>query len=357
MMKEYGGPLKGGMPLYKYIGNRVLSAFENRAMGLRLTEWHSGYRAYSLHALSQIDLTNMTDDFHFDSEIIIKLTHQHYRIKEVPIPTFYGDEICYVNGLKYAADVFKTVRRYKLTSSSVRSYPEFQEYFVRYPIKSAKYSSHYYAQQIVGRNHEVLEIGCGDGSFAAELVKDGNRVTGMGSGPDPETPALHEYFSSELDQGLQPVITRLNGKRFERVLLLDILEHLPNPELILAQCHSLLTENGEVVVSVPNVANISVRLMLLFGRFDYAERGILDETHQRFYTRRTARKLLDQAGYRIVSEKMTVVPIELAFGFSRSGFVFKALNRTLAAVTRIMPTLFGYQVMLVGRSARPESTS
>src|SRR5438552_3074756 len=71
MMKTYGGPLKGGMPLYKYLGNRILSAYENRALGLNLTEFHSGYRAYNLEALRNIDFSHMTDDFHFDTEIII----------------------------------------------------------------------------------------------------------------------------------------------------------------------------------------------------------------------------------------------------------------------------------------------
>src|SRR5579884_1674854 len=104
MMKTYGGPLKGGMPLYKYVGNRILSVFENRALGLHLTEFHSGYRAYNLHTLAKIDFSHMTNDFHFDTEIIIKLHHQHYTIKEVPIPTYYGTELCYVDGLKYAKD-------------------------------------------------------------------------------------------------------------------------------------------------------------------------------------------------------------------------------------------------------------
>src|SRR5204862_5572409 len=105
MMTTYGGPLKGGMPLYKYAGNRILTSIENRSLGLTLTEFHSGYRAYDLHAIKKIDFTQMTDDFHFDTEIIIKLHHQGYKIKEVPIPTYYGTEICYVNGMKYARDV------------------------------------------------------------------------------------------------------------------------------------------------------------------------------------------------------------------------------------------------------------
>src|SRR5215472_7076402 len=123
MMKDYGGPRKGGMPLYKYLGNRILTIFENRALGMHLTEFHSGYRAYSMHALKQIDFDRMTDDFHFDTEIIIKLHHQGFRIHEVPIPTYYGDEICYVNGMKYAWDVAKAVRRYNQTRQSVKQYP------------------------------------------------------------------------------------------------------------------------------------------------------------------------------------------------------------------------------------------
>ena len=82
----------------------------------------------------------MTDDFHFDTEIIIKLHHQGFRIREVPIPTFYGDEICYVNGLRYAKDILRAVYRYRQTRASVRSYPEYQEYFVKYRIKTSPWS-------------------------------------------------------------------------------------------------------------------------------------------------------------------------------------------------------------------------
>lgn len=351
MMKTYGGPLKGGMPLYKYVGNRILSVFENRSLGLNLTEFHSGYRAYNLHALARIDFDHMTNDFHFDTEIIIKLHHQHYTIKEVPIPTYYGTELCYVNGMRYAKDVYKAVRRYKQTSRSIQTFPEFQEYFVHYPIKHGKYSSHHYAQQMVGRDHEVLDIGCGEGFFAAEIVKQGNRVTGVDALPQAsETPALSDYYSADLDEGLEPVIDQLRGKRFDRVLLLDILEHLRRPERILEQCRELVAKDGQVIVSVPNIANLSVRLMLLFGKFNYTERGILDKTHQRFFTRKTARQFVTAAGYKIVEEKMTVVPLELALGLDPHGVLFKSLNKVLGILTRLMPSLFGYQIMLVAQS-------
>ena len=149
MMRTYGGPLKGGMPLYNYVGNRILTAMENRALDLKLTEFHSGYRAYSLAALKQIEMSQMTDDFHFDTEIIIKLKHQGFRIREVAIPTYYGDEICRVNGMRYARDVARAVWRYRQTAGAVRSHPEFEEYWVRYPLKEAWYSSHDHVTRMV----------------------------------------------------------------------------------------------------------------------------------------------------------------------------------------------------------------
>jgi glycosyltransferase involved in cell wall biosynthesis len=352
MMKDYGGPLKGGMPLYKYAGNRILSAFENRALGMHLTEFHSGYRAYSLAALRNIDFSHMTGDFHFDTEIIIKLHHQGYRIKEVPIPTYYGEELCYVDGMKYARHVARAVRRYKQTCRSVNCYPEFQEYFIHYPIKQSKYSSHYYARLLTGSNHDVLDIGCGEGFFAAELARSGNRITGVDDRVAPANAIFERYFSADLDGGIGPVVEQLNGQRFDRVLLLDVLEHLKSPGQILEQSHAVLKREGSLIVSLPNVANIWVRIMLLFGRFNYQQRGLLDKTHLRFFTRRTARRLLEENGYTIETERETVIPIELVLGWSENNIVLRALNRLLAAATWCMPGLFGYQAMFVARSTR-----
>jgi 2-polyprenyl-3-methyl-5-hydroxy-6-metoxy-1,4-benzoquinol methylase len=354
MMGTYGGPLKGGMPFYKYAGNRILSTFENNALGMKLTEFHSGYRAYNLHALRNIDFTHMTDDFHFDTEIIIKLHHQGYRIKEVPIPTYYGDEICYVNGMRYARDVAKAVRRYKQTCRSVGHFPEFQEYFVHYPIKQSKYSSHYYARRMVGTNQTVLDIGCGEGFFASELIKDGNKITGIDNRALPaENLVFEQYCAADLDQGMAPAIAELGDRRFDRVLLLDVLEHLRQPQRIVEQCQLVLKPEGFLIVSVPNVANIAVRVMLLFGRFNYTERGILDKTHVRFFTRKTARRLLQENGYSVLEEKLTVIPLELIFSLSPRNFLMRILNRVLAFVTWLMPGLFGYQIMFRARKTAP----
>jgi glycosyltransferase involved in cell wall biosynthesis len=100
-----GGARKGGMPLYKLVGNRILTALQNRLLRARLSEYHSGYRLYSIAALQRIPFALAADGFHFDTEIIIQLLIAGQRIRELPIPTFYGDEISRVDGLSYAWNV------------------------------------------------------------------------------------------------------------------------------------------------------------------------------------------------------------------------------------------------------------
>ncbi|MCY2951017.1 MAG: glycosyltransferase family 2 protein [Planctomycetota bacterium] len=97
-----GAARKGRMPLYKFVGNRILTFLENHLIGSRLSEFHSGYRAYSVNALRQIPLGRLTWDWHFDTQIIIEFLKAGHRIAEVPIPTYYGSEICRVNGIPYA---------------------------------------------------------------------------------------------------------------------------------------------------------------------------------------------------------------------------------------------------------------
>jgi 2-polyprenyl-3-methyl-5-hydroxy-6-metoxy-1,4-benzoquinol methylase len=354
MMRDYGGPLKGGMPLYKYAGNRILTEMENRALGMRLTEFHSGYRAYNLHALKEIDFTHMTNDFHFDTEIIIKMHHQGFRITEVPIPTYYGDEICYVNGMRYAMDVTRAVRRYHRTIRSIEKFPEFAEYWTHYPVKDSRYSSHYYLRKWAGSQQRVLDVGCGEGFQAAQISALGNEVTGIDLVDNPKkSEALVQYEKADLSAGLSSVIPRLQQKSFDKILLMDIIEHLPRPELILEQCRDLLSPKGQVLLSLPNVANITVRLSLLFGRFTYTERGILDRTHLRFFTRKTARRMIQDCGYEIVRETMTVMPLELALGISPNNPVMRLANAALAVCTKLLPGLFGYQCMFAIRRKQP----
>ena len=327
MMKDYGGPLKGGMPLYKYLGNRFLTALENRALGLHLTEFHSGYRAYNLRALSGIKLDHLTDDFHFDTEIIIKLHHQNFRILEVPIPTFYGDEICYVNGLKYARAIFRALYRYSETARSVRSHPEYEEYFIPYAIKRSLYSSHYYASRLVGTNQNVLDVSTGDGALADELARAGNCVFRA----DPCA------ISRSAD----------SAQQFDRILVLDTIEHLRDPSPLLRELRTKLAARGKLILSVPNSVNLTVRLMILCGKFSYSDRGILDWSHLRFFTRKTIVQLLEQNGYRVTARHYTIMPIERIIPLRPESKLLRFANHALRLVTGAAPGLFAYEIVAV----------
>lgn len=109
-----GAALRGNMPLYKYVGNKVLTWIENTLAGTRFSEFHSGYRAYNVHALKTIPLESMTTNWHFDTQIILEFLKRGYRVQEVPIPTYYGDEICHVNGIPYALNCMRETLMFAL---------------------------------------------------------------------------------------------------------------------------------------------------------------------------------------------------------------------------------------------------
>jgi 2-polyprenyl-3-methyl-5-hydroxy-6-metoxy-1,4-benzoquinol methylase len=130
---------------------------------------------------------------------------------------------------------------------------------------------------------------------------------------------------------------------FDVVVCADVLEHLVKPEALLEQIRGWLRSGGVLLASLPNIANISIRLALLFGHFRYDERGILDRTHVSFYTRASAAHLLEGSGYAIRAIEPTAMPYELALpGLGRAPW--NAPVRAWAQLSsRGWPTLFGYQ--------------
>lgn len=107
-----GHPLKGGMPLIRYLGNRVLTMMQNFVLGTSLSEFHSGYRVFSVEALRKIPFEHFSSDYHFDTEMIILHHDRGFRISEMPIPTFYGEEKNYVNIWHYGWKVLVTTVTY-----------------------------------------------------------------------------------------------------------------------------------------------------------------------------------------------------------------------------------------------------
>jgi 2-polyprenyl-3-methyl-5-hydroxy-6-metoxy-1,4-benzoquinol methylase len=138
---------------------------------------------------------------------------------------------------------------------------------------------------------------------------------------------------------------------FDVVVCADVLEHLPRPEELLARIRDWLAPGGTLFVSLPNVANVTVRAGLLLGRFPYAEKGILDRTHLRFYTRRSARRLLEDAGFHVRNIAATAMPYELAAPVLGRVPLAAPVRAFAAGSAKLWPTLFGYQfVMEAARS-------
>jgi len=106
--------LRGGMPKYKWIGNQILTFIQNKLTKQKFSEWHSGYRAYKVGALKEINLGLLSNGFRFDTQIILQLLAANKRIVEIPIPTFYGDEVSHVNGIEYAREIIWDTLRHRL---------------------------------------------------------------------------------------------------------------------------------------------------------------------------------------------------------------------------------------------------
>ena len=114
-MLERGAALRGGMPKYKFVGNKILTFLQNRLAGVRLSEWHSGYRAYSISSLAGVGFELNADYYDFDTQIILQMISARQRIVEIPIPTFYGDELSRVNGVRYGWRILRHTLRWRLT--------------------------------------------------------------------------------------------------------------------------------------------------------------------------------------------------------------------------------------------------
>ena len=336
--------LRGGMPRYKFIGNRILTWIENKLLHAHLSEFHSGYRIYSTRALAAIPFSRNSNDFHFDTEIIIQLLTAGLTIRELPIPTYYGDEICYVNGMKYAANVVRSALQARLQQAGLFYDPKFDcapPGYSQYQPKLTYASPHSLAFDRIPAGSRVLDIGCAGGYLGAQLAADKHcLVDGIDAFPVIE-PRLSAFYLHDLNQGLPP----LDYRGYDYVAMLDVIEHLASPERFLEELRAAFAENPrvEIIVSTANIAFCITRFMLLLGQFNYGKRGILDLTHTRLFTFRSFERTIEQAGFDIAERIGVPGPIPLALGDNALSRILLRINKALIYVSR---GLFSYQIFL-----------
>ena len=185
----------------------------------------------------------------------------------------------------------------------------------------------------IGLGKTVLELGCSTGYFSEALQQRGCSVVGLER--DPEAANRARPFCKQVictDLAEANWLDMVQGK-FDVILIADVLEHLINPGAILASCASLLGPKGFVLISLPNVAYWRIRLALFFGQFEYTDTGILDHTHLKFFTLKTAQRLIESAGYRVTHRHVTI-------GFNFLGSMHPLFSRF---GNRFCPGLLGYQ--------------
>src|SRR5580704_11688337 len=338
------GARQGGMPLYKFVGNKVLTWIENKLLRTSLSEFHSGYRIYSTRALAAIPFDRNSKDFHFDTEIIIQLVIAGLRIVELPIPTYYGDEICYVNGTKYAFNVVVAALKARLQHAGLfydRKFDCAPRDTLPYVPKFDYESPHTLAFERIRPGSNVLDVGCAGGYMGAYLMKQKQcRVDGIDSFPLLQS-SLSAFYLHDLNAGMPA----LRFEQFDYVLMLDVIEHLAKPELFLEQLRRALSLNPsvEVFLSTANVGFFVTRFMLLIGQFNYGRRGILDLTHTRLFTFSSFERAVKQAGFDIVERVGVPGPFQLALGDNVLSRTLMKINRLLIRVSR---GLFSYQIFL-----------
>lgn len=209
--------------------------------------------------------------------------------------------------------------------------------FERYPRKWGTRSSHQLVLSIVGRceGKRALDIGCARGHLLDELSSRGWSCIGIDSDPS-DVAICRSKGLSVLEMNLAAEVP-LNLGCFDLVILADVLEHFAEPERLLESLHKILNPGATIVVSVPNIAHISVRLQLLIGRFRYTSRGILDRTHVRFFTKQSIMECLIASGFGIRQSLSSAVPLELvwpAIAKFRIGRLFSQFNDLLPILWR-----------------------
>lgn len=227
----------------------------------------------------------------------------------------------------------------------------------------------------LGANKTILSIGCNIALLEKLLKKKGNKVYGIDIDKEAVATA-RQCIDGAYCLDIQKIKTLPFQKEyFDIILFADVLEHLKDPSAILKFVKQYLNKEGYLVVSLPNIANWSIRLKLLFGSFRYTDGGILDKSHIHFYTLSAAKKLLSTAGYKIIDKEYNPSVVNILYAVYKKrrdgshtlltkekkiSTKWKSLIRKICKTiiescdelfTNVFPTLFAYQFIFVAKKA------
>lgn len=219
-----------------------------------------------------------------------------------------------------------------------------------YTLKSDPYSSHQKLCAIIRdsvASGKILDVGCSEGLVGRGLAGSDYELYGIdkdAAALENARPFYSEVFRLDIAGGELPP-----GSEFDAIVFADVLEHVADPNGVLRRFRPLLKDSGLLLISLPNVANWYVRLNLLLGRFDYSDRGIMDRTHLRFFTLRTAKRLLEDSGFSVVKLTATPPPLPEVWSMTAPSRPLYFLHVLSNIVTTAWKSLFAYQFLLIAK--------
>jgi 2-polyprenyl-3-methyl-5-hydroxy-6-metoxy-1,4-benzoquinol methylase len=209
--------------------------------------------------------------------------------------------------------------------------------------------SRYRLARLTGERPAVLDVGCAVGYIGEFLRRSRPQrwLAGIEIDPGAAEKARAHYDQVIVGSIDDPEVWNQLQRKVDAMIFGDVLEHTADPIEVLRMARSKLADNGLIVVSIPNIGHFKVRLRLLLGKFEYEDWGIMDRTHLRFFTLKTAQEMLRQAGFAVVHRE-GVHGYPLPEGLNGGARLWARSKRRMRAwLTEMRPTVFAYQFILV----------
>lgn len=226
--------------------------------------------------------------------------------------------------------------------------------FIYHSFNPDPFHTHMKLLNRVSHGSRVLEVGCATGYFTKELIRKNCTVIAIESDNQAAKIAKKNTQAKIIVAGINHIDKFLSKyKKFDVILLADVLEHLVDPFTALALLKKYLSKNGKILISVPNIANFSIRLQVLLGNFNYQDYGILDKTHLHFYTKKSIEDLLKKVN-------LEITHFDVISGFEVSKIYRKTIGRIIFrikpiryieyVITRLLPSIFALEFIYETRN-------
>ncbi len=223
-----------------------------------------------------------------------------------------------------------------------------------YAFKKSRWSSHGTILRklaTASRQSSILDVGTATGYLGEQLHKKGFvRVDGVESVPawaDQASAHYEKIYRTDLEAAVWP----WESQKYDFIICADILEHLKDPWAVLKRMRGCLAPGGTLIISLPNVAHWSMRLLLLCGRFRYSESGILDKDHLRFFTYASARALISQAGLKPIARSAVPLPVDRWSRSSWVGFLLRGVEIVDKVAASALPSVAAFQWVFFAQSS------